>query len=116
MYYIHIFLVLIVLYIIKSSGLFNNVQNNKVEGFDGKVGWHCRSCSNKTINQCMQCYNCGFCLDNEGKASCVPGDVHGPYDKKKFCHMWYHSDPYSRVLWYQKWKKKILGIGGKKRP
>lgn len=87
-----------------------NVQHNKteltnVENFDGKYGHHCFTCSGKTINQCTECANCGFCLDSYGNAKCIPGDIHGPYDKRIHCRMWYHSDPYSRMLWYNKWRR-----------
>lgn len=85
-------LILVVLIIV----FFSKKKN--VENFDGKYGLVC-SCKNKTINQCVQCYNCGFCLDNKGSAQCIPGDVHGPYDSKKKCLVWYHNDPYSRQLW-----------------
>jgi len=79
--------------------------NSSVEGFDGRYGWNCFTCSGKTINQCYDCANCGFCLDKNGNGKCIPGDIHGPHDKKIHCSMWYHSDPYSRMLWYNKWKR-----------
>jgi hypothetical protein len=102
MNYKHVSILLIIILIIRQY-----MQNNKLnEKFDGSYGSHCQNCSNKTINQCMECGDCGFCLDSHRNGKCVSGDVHGPYNKKKHCRMWYHNDPYSRVSWYKKNKIK----------
>lgn len=73
---------------------------NNNEGFDGRYGWHCMDCKKKSINQCVQCANCGFSLGVDGHAKCVQGDMYGPYDKSIKSRMWYHSDPYARSLFY----------------
>lgn len=65
-----------------------------VEGFNESTGKLCNSCSNKTYNQCLNCFNCGFCVDKyTGKGRCVAGDHNGPYNYDD-CHNWYSGDSF----------------------
>jgi len=40
---------------------------------------YCRNCYQKGPGKCMQCNNCGWCVDGNGYGSCVLGDQSGPY-------------------------------------
>lgn len=40
--------------------------------------------------ECMQCSNCGWCVDNYGTGSCGVGDQNGPYFKD--CRSWYYRN------------------------
>lgn len=71
--------------------------NNKVEGFNDHYGTLCKSCENKTFNECMQCFNCSFCVDKWGNGKCIGGDVNsGPYNKEK-CARIYNGDAFLRA-------------------
>jgi len=64
------------------------------ENFNNQTGRFCSSCNNLNFNQCLNCFNCGFCIDKNGKGACVSGDIHGPYNSLK-CVKWYSGDPFS---------------------
>jgi len=70
------------------------VDPNNYESFDGSVGHICTCCNNKDNRQCLQCENCGICVNKNKKSQCVKGDVHGPYSKTITCDKWKHSDPF----------------------
>jgi len=58
-------------------------------------GIYCTNCSGKNYNKCVDCFNCGWCVDKHGRGKCVGGDVNnGPYNKEN-CHLWYSGDPYN---------------------
>ena len=67
------------------------------EHFNDKVGTLCLSCSDKTVNQCMDCFNCGFCEDQFGNSKCIAGDHKGPYNFED-CAKWYYNDPFSYMI------------------
>lgn len=70
------------------------------EQFVGRYGAPCSVCSDHSYAKCLDCTNCGYCLnDNGGK--CIPGDVHGPYNPQIQCKMWYQNDWFSKPLYYQ---------------
>jgi hypothetical protein len=71
--------------------LFNDPVINSEHFFQGT---YCTDCNNKNYNQCMNCFNCGYCIDKQGKGICLPADnVSGPYNKE-FCYLWYYGDPF----------------------
>lgn len=74
--------------------LFIKFQNKK-EGFE--AGKFCPICSGKTPNQCMGCFNCGWCVDEDGNGSCIGGSVNeGPFNNER-CAQFYHGDPFYRM-------------------
>jgi hypothetical protein len=67
----------------------------KIEAFNGKYGNVCRTCESKTLADCLECADCGYCM-NDFSSKCVAGDVHGPFEGK--CQKWYQNDPYTRAV------------------
>ena len=47
----------------------------------------CADCSTKTFKKCMDCSNCGICVDMNNNIKCISGDENRPYDKKN-CAYW----------------------------
>ncbi len=66
------------------------------ESFSRIYGKFCRQedCKNKTFGQCLDCFNCGFCLEDENKGVCVPGNIYGPTNKNKKCMKYIHNDEF----------------------
>ena len=89
-----IILVIIFLFLINNN---NNNDKNNIEGYNEETGQFCTTCSNKTINQCLQCFNCGWCVDKWGNSACIGGDHKGPYNYER-CYKWKHGDPFSEML------------------
>jgi len=71
--------------------------NSRKENFNDQTGKFCTTCAGKTTNQCLKCFNCGFCVDKWGNSSCIGGDHRGPYNFER-CAAWYHTDPYSTMM------------------
>lgn len=67
--------------------LFDNkhiIFNNKMtEDFNNQTGFYCSSCENKTLNQCLRCFNCGFADFEDGTGMCLEGGNRGPFKKIK---------------------------------
>ncbi len=88
MYLIYLIVVLLVVYyFIQSSP----------EQFNDQTGRFCTSCRGKNYNDCLRCFNCGICRDENGNMTCIGGDHHGPYNMER-CGQWYHTDPYAWML------------------
>jgi hypothetical protein len=85
-----IVLVLIVLFIIYKY--FNTENFGRISG-----KW-CIDCNKKSFGQCMDCFNCGFCLTESNKGYCTSGTVFGPKDKSDKCLRWIHNDDYINNL------------------
>lgn len=90
-------LLFIILIFCSSLVISMNQMSPKKEGYNEQTGQFCLSCKDKTINQCLNCFNCGFCVDKWGNSRCVGGDHKGPYNFEK-CAYWYHNDPYSVMM------------------
>lgn len=73
------------------------IQENGVEPFNEEVGQFCKTCRGKTFNQCLGCFNCGFCVDKWGNGGCIGGDHKGPFNFER-CAKWYSGDPYSFMM------------------
>jgi hypothetical protein len=67
------------------------------EMYNNSVGQYCMSCDTKTLSQCMNCFNCGVCVDRAGNKTCVPGDIHGPFNNDD-CVEYYNVDPYRTAM------------------
>ena len=67
-------------------------------------GKWCEKCNKKTFGQCMDCFNCGFCLTGADSGYCTSGTYMGPSVRDKTCKRWIHNDEYSRDI---NLKKKI---------
>ncbi len=91
----NLLLILVVLAI--AYFVFFENKNDKVEGYNDQAGRFCTTCSGKTPNECMRCFNCGFCVDKDGNAACIGGDHKGPFNYER-CTAWYSGDPYARML------------------
>lgn len=74
---------------------YNVLEYN--EGFNQTSGQLCITCNGKNINQCLNCFNCGFCVDEYGNSQCIGGNYLGPFNNEK-CVRWYHGDPYSYMI------------------
>jgi hypothetical protein len=52
--------------------------------------------SNCNINNdldCMNCMNCGVCVNENNNTACINGDINGPFDKKHVCKQWFYGMP-----------------------
>lgn len=69
---------------------------NRTEHFNEQTGRFCSSCKEKTFNQCLDCFNCGFCV-KDGDAKCIGADVaNSTYNNEK-CDRLYLGDPWARM-------------------
>lgn len=68
--------------------------NKKKEKFNGRYGTMCFKCEDKTLGECMECSDCGYCI-NQDKSQCLSGNFSGPYDGNVKCQRWIHNDPWS---------------------
>jgi hypothetical protein len=85
MNYLFIFIIFTLIYLyIRSTTL-------TVENYSENSGFYCSSCSNKTIGQCLQCYNCSVC-DNK----CINANVIDAKYKTKKCNQLLPNDIYWR--------------------
>ncbi|AYV78568.1 MAG: hypothetical protein Edafosvirus18_17 [Edafosvirus sp.] len=91
---IFIIFIIIVIYFYQNSCL----RLNMVEGLNESHGNPCWDCPTKNFAGCLECFNCGYCITKDG-AKCMPGDPYGPF--KGDCLMWYHNDPFSRMIYYR---------------
>jgi hypothetical protein len=82
-------IIIVALFIINKGFTYN-------EHFNEQMGRFCGSCSERTFGQCLQCFNCSWCVDKFGNGRCIGGDVNGPYNYEK-CALYYNSDPFNRM-------------------
>lgn len=87
----------IVIILILASVAYLLIGNNCVEGYNDQTGRFCTTCAGKTINQCLRCFNCGWCVDKWGNSGCIGGDHKGPYNFEN-CAKWYHTDPWAHMM------------------
>ena len=67
------------------------------ETFNQDSGTLCYDCENKTYNQCVNCFNCGFCVDKYGNGKCIGAtSALGPLNNEK-CAKLYMADPFYQV-------------------
>ena len=86
-------IVLIVIWLIFSS---------RSEPFAEISGQFCGSCQGKGVNQCTNCFNCLYMVDQWGNSQCLGGDIaSGPYNKEKYA-LAYAADPYLRMKYNNK--------------
>ena len=64
------------------------------EGYNSQSGQFCQDCNSRPFNTCLQCFNCGICVNKYGDYKCVPGDYKGPYNMER-CVYWYNRDPFT---------------------
>ncbi len=86
-----IFIIIIILISILIFILYFTKQD-KIEGYNDQTGRYCHSCSDKTFNNCLNCFNCGWCVDNFGNGICMGGDHRGPYNYEN-CAKWFRGKP-----------------------
>jgi len=91
MEYIYLALILILVTLLISYFIYPK----NIEGFVRDSGKLCGTCADKTYNQCLDCFNCGWCVDKWGNAGCLGGDAaSGPYNKEE-CAIWKTTDPWT---------------------
>jgi len=78
-------------------------SNKKIEHFDsygyGSMIQHPKkNCPKLNMTQCLKFQNCGYITTYDFNNRCVPGDPHGPLDKKIKYQKYYHNDPFTRAL------------------
>lgn len=73
-------------------------KNKMYENYVDRYGSPCSVCSDQSYAKCLNCTNCGYCLNANG-GKCIRGDVHGPYDKNVKCVSWIGNDPFSEIWW-----------------
>jgi hypothetical protein len=90
---------ILVIFILASWFYYRNYYESfgNYEHFNDQTGKLCNSCVGKSFNQCLGCFNCGFCVDKYGNSGCIAGDQNGPYNYES-CARWYYSDPYSFMI------------------
>lgn len=91
-------LVIIILVIIVALFFLLQMDNTYVaiEGYNDQTGQFCTTCKGKTMNQCFQCFNCGWAIDEWGNSGCIGGDHKGPYNFERVAK-WYHTDPWTTM-------------------
>ena len=57
-----------------------------------------KNCPKFNMTQCLKFQNCGYITTYDFNNRCVPGDPHGPLDKKIKYQKYYHNDPFTRAL------------------
>jgi len=57
----------------------------------------CGDCAGRNLNSCLDCFDCGYCIDDWGNGRCVPGDYKGPYNHEN-CKYYLQGDPYRTML------------------
>lgn len=95
---VEIFVIAIVVTFVVYILCNNCFGNNIVEGMNESHGSACWDCETRNFASCSDCFNCGFCVNKDGTQKCMPGDQYGPF--KGNCDMWYHNDPFSRMIYY----------------
>lgn len=99
-----IYILLIVL------GLFLLMNYNQAEHFNESSGRFCSSCKEKTFNQCLDCFNCGWCVDKNGQGRCLGSDISsGPYNNEE-CAQLYQGDPWLRMKQDNQHYKMDMGV------
>ena len=85
---------------------FKKIKHNnrpKIEHFDS-YGYGSmiqnpkKNCQKLNMTQCLKFQNCGYITTYDFNNRCVPGDPHGPLDKKIKYQKYYHNDPFTRAL------------------
>ena len=87
-------LIIIIIIILILVALCYKYYPYQTENFNETSGKLCHSCKGKTFNECMGCFNCGYCIDEWGNGMCIGGDANsGPYNAEK-CKIWYQGDQF----------------------
>jgi hypothetical protein len=88
-----ILFIIILITIYKFYDIYLNTEN-----FNRTHGKWCENCKEKSFGQCLDCFNCGFCITESGKGYCTKGNVFGPKDSSEKCKRWIHNDEFSSML------------------
>ncbi len=68
------------------------------ENFNRTTGKWCDNCETKSFGQCMDCFNCGFCMTESNSGYCTKGNVFGPAKHDSECKKWMHNDDFIKNL------------------
>ena len=73
---------------------------NYQEHFNEQNGQLCYTCNDKTYNQCLQCFNCIWAVNQDGEGACIGGDINsGPYNYESNIIKYYSTDPWLSQLY-----------------
>jgi len=89
-------MILIILFILLIIYLISRYYSQ--ENFNRNTGKWCINCEQKSFGQCMDCFNCGFCMTEKNKGYCTKGTVFGPNNIDDKCIRWMHNDEYANNL------------------
>lgn len=87
---------LLLLLIILNVAIFIGMKSY-TEGFS-----HCKDCSRggwRSERSCMDCLNCGWCIDPNGDGYCVQGDANGPLFND--CAQYFYNKPVPESIWFR---------------
>lgn len=74
-------------------GISTNIDKS-IDGFNGGYPLTektCLDCNSMNTQECVDCDNCGVCIDGTGNVTCMPGDVNGPYFNN-MCKYWINKE------------------------
>ena len=100
------YLTYIIILLVAIIIIFIFTKKYKTEHYNDQTGKFCLQCKHKNINECLRCFNCGWCVDENGNGACIPGDYKGPANYEK-CKRWYSEFGCSKTtnpVWYNKSK------------
>lgn len=92
-------LICVIFFLINRSTTFDK-GDYRTEGFshfNRTNGTYCYTCANKNYNECVSCFNCGWCVDKWGNGSCIGATVAGGPMNNERCELLYFTDPFPSV-------------------
>jgi hypothetical protein len=88
-FFLYCFIIIIIFALIYQSSDYNQ------ENFNEQNGQFCYTCNNRTFNQCLQCFNCIWAVNQDGEGACIGGDIKsGPYNYESNIIKYYSTDPW----------------------
>jgi len=70
------------------------------ENFTDQSGYNCVSCGSKTLRDCLECSNCGWCMKKGDKgfdSQCVSAGA-GGVPTNDVCDKFYANDAWTRAM------------------
>ncbi len=90
-------IIIVILALLVIYYLYNKHTQTSVEGYNDQAGKMCTTCNGKTPNQCLSCFNCGWCVDKWGSSGCIGGTHQGPFNFER-CAKWTSGDPFAYMM------------------
>ena len=89
-------IILFILFSLLCSIIYCFIINK--ENFNRTTGKWCENCETKSFGQCMDCFNCGFCMTEANSGYCTKGNIFGPEKYNDKCKKWMHNDEFVKNL------------------